>query len=278
MQLLDGTDRHVIVAGDQGSEAHPARQQGRDGGRAAGGGPLTGGDQRLLHGNVLPGKGLAVAGEALHAGGGIRRARDEGDVAVPHPDQPLHHGRGGSLLIGVDAVRRVAPQPPVEHHDGLGVLLDELVNLLDAEKTRVDDDAVTAGVEQVLDGLSLLLGAVLAIGQDQLAAPIFGQPRRVGKQLAEIDAVIEGVGHHQAQSLGVFGGQLPGQQVGAIAALLYGLEHPIPGLLTGIAIARQHPGDSRLRHPCPLRHLQHSRHHLPLFSTGRSVLHGTRLC
>ncbi|MOA16778.1 hypothetical protein D3C78_1370080 [compost metagenome] len=117
------------------------------------------------------------------------------------------------------------------------MLLDDLVHLLDAQKARVDDDAVTAQVQQILDGLTLLLGAVLAIGQDQLATAILGHPRRMGEQLAEIDAVIQGVGHHQSQGLGILGRQLPGQQIGAITALLDGLEHPIPGLLAGVAIA-----------------------------------------
>lgn len=62
----------------------------------------------------------------------------------------------------------VAAQAAVKHHDRLRVVLNDLIHLVDSEKTRVDDDRIAAQIQQVLDRLPLLLRAVLAIREDQL--------------------------------------------------------------------------------------------------------------
>jgi hypothetical protein len=48
------------------------------------------------------------------------------------------------------------------------VVFNDLVHLINAEKTRIDDDRIAAQIQQVLDRLALFFRAVLAVGQDQL--------------------------------------------------------------------------------------------------------------
>ncbi|MNT58202.1 hypothetical protein D3C72_1956240 [compost metagenome] len=67
-------------------------------------------DQFVAQRDLVPDQSLLVAGQTLDAGRRIHRAGDEGDVGVAHLHQFIHHGRGGSLLIGVDAMAVVAPQ------------------------------------------------------------------------------------------------------------------------------------------------------------------------
>ena len=177
-------------------------------------------------------------------------------------------------MIGPHAVAAVFPQAAVEHHNGLLALLDDRIHLIHAQKTRIDDHRVAAHIQQILDRLALLIGAVLAVREDQLSPFLFGHARGVKQQFAKVDAVIKGVRHHQAQRLGAFGRQVARQQIRAIAALFNGLKHPVFGLLADVAITRQHPGHRRFRNACPLRHFQHRGHvFFPSETHAGSVLH-----
>ncbi|MNP42146.1 hypothetical protein D3C76_1358910 [compost metagenome] len=62
-----------------------------------------------------------------------------------------------------------------------------------------------------MDRLLLFCGTVFAVHQNQLATVVLQLLRRLGKYLAEITAVIEGVGDHQANALGFIGGQISRQ-------------------------------------------------------------------
>ena len=139
----------------------------------------------------------------------------------------------------------VFPQTAVEHHDRLLAFLNDLVQRFHAQKTRIDDYRVAAHVEQVLDRLALLFGAVLAVRQDQLTPLLFRHPRGVKQQLAKVDPMVQGVRHHQPQGLGAFGRQVSRQQIGAIPALFDGLKHAVFRLLADVTVPRQYPGDRR---------------------------------
>ena len=91
----------------------------------------------------------------------------------------------------------------------------------------------------------LLFGAVLAVRQDQLTPLLFRHPRGVKQQLAKVDPMVQGVRHHQPQSLGAFGRQVSRQQIGAIPALFDGLKHAVFRLLADVTVPRQYPGDRR---------------------------------
>ncbi len=108
----------------------------------------------------------------------------------------------------------VAAQAAIKHHDRLRVVLNDLVHLINGEKARVDDDRIAAQIQQVLDRLPLLLRAVLAVGQDQLPPFILRHPRHVIQQFAKIDAVVQGIGHHQAEGLRGFGRRLRASRFG----------------------------------------------------------------
>ncbi len=114
-------------------------------------------------------------------------------------------------MIRPDAVTAVFTQPTVQYHHRLLVFLDDLIHLIDAEKTRVDDDRITAHIEQILNRFALFIGAVLAIGKDQLPPSLLGHSGGMEQQLAEIDPMIEGVGHHQPEGLCAFGRQVARQ-------------------------------------------------------------------
>ena len=161
----------------------------------------------------------------------------------------------------------VFPQTAVEHHNRLLAFLNDLVQRFHAQKTRVDDHRVAAHVEQILDRLALLFGAVLAVRQDQLTPLLFRHPRGVKQQLAKVDPMVQGVCHHQPQGLGAFGRQVSRQQIGAIPAFFDGLKHAVFRLLADVTVPRQHPGDRRFRHACPLRHFQHGGHSVIPFKT-----------
>ena len=154
----------------------------------------------------------------------------------------------------------VFPQAAVEHHNRLLALLDDLIHLFHAQEARIDNHRVAAHIEQVLDRLALFIRAVLAVREDQLPPLFFRHARGVKQQFAKVDAVIEGVRHHQSQRLGTFGCQVSRQQIRAIAALFNGLKHPVFGLLADVAISRQHPGHRGFRNACPLRHFKHRGH------------------
>ena len=162
------------------------------------------------------------------------------------------------------------------HHNRLRLVFHDLVHFINAEKTRIDDNGIAAQVEQVLDRRALFFGAVLAVGQNQLASFVFRHPRNVKQQLAKIDPVIKGVGHHQPQRLTLSGGQVTRQQIRPVAAFRHGLEYAIFRFLADIAVARQYPGNGRLRDARAFRHLQHRCHVvLPVAKDARSVLHAS---
>ena len=140
----------------------------------------------------------------------------------------------------------VAAQAAVEHHDRPLMIFDNLIHLINAEKARIDNNRIAAQIEQILNRLALLLRAVLAVGEDQLPPFVFGHPRHVVKQFAEIDAVIKGVGHHQPEGLGLFRRQVARQQIRPVAAFGHRLEDAIFGLLADIAVPRQHPRNGGL--------------------------------
>lgn len=50
------------------------------------------------------------------------------------------------------------------------------------------------------------------------------------QQFAKIDAVVQGIGHHQAEGLRGFGRQVARQQIRPVAALRHRLKHPVFGL------------------------------------------------
>ncbi|EPO93083.1 hypothetical protein J047_06003 [Klebsiella pneumoniae 160_1080] len=277
MKLLHRPDGHIVIARHQRAVGNPALTQALHPRRPGFRRPAPFGDKRLVQGDAVASQRVFVAGEAFDAGGRVKGAGNKGDIAMAKRNQPLHYPHRRGFLIGPDAVAGVAAQAAIKHHDRLRVVLNDLVHLIDGEKARVDDDRIAAQIQQVLDRLPLLLRAVLAVGQDQLPPFILRHPRHVIQQFAKIDAVVQGIGHHQAEGLRGFGRQVARQQIRPVAALRHRLKHPVFGLLADIAVARQHPRNGRLRYPRALCDLQHRCHViLPVAKVAGSVLHVSR--
>ncbi|MNS89957.1 hypothetical protein D3C72_1239900 [compost metagenome] len=117
------------------------------------------------------------------------------------------------------------------------MLGNDLVHFRDRQKARVDDHAVAAQVQQELNSGLFFFGGVLAVRQDQLAAVLFHDARRLEHQLAEIVAAVQRVGDHQPDGLGGFGGEVARQQIGPIAGLGDGFLYPFALLRAHIAAA-----------------------------------------
>ena len=219
---------------------------------------------------------IFIAGKAFNPGRRIQRAGDKRDITMAAGNQFFDRRKRRGFLIGPDAMAGVAPQAAVEHHNRLRLVFYDFIHFINAEKTRIDDNGIAAQVEQVLDRLALFFRAVLAVGQNQLPSLVFRHPRNVKQQLAKIDPVIKGVGYHQPQRLALFGSQITRQQIGPVAAFRYGLKYAIFRFLADIAVARQYPGNGRLRYSRAFRHLQHRCHVvLPVAKDARSVLHAS---
>ncbi len=70
---------------------------------------------------------------------------------------------------GKNSVLRMLLQLAINDNNRLAGLLNNLIQLGDIEKARVDDNHITAQIEQELDGLPLLTRVMLTVRKDQLA-------------------------------------------------------------------------------------------------------------
>ncbi len=80
---------------------------------------------------------------------------------------------------GKNSVLRMLLQLAINDNNRLAGLLNNLIQLGDIEKARVDDNHITAQIEQELDGLPLLTRVMLTVRKDQLAPMLLGDGGRL---------------------------------------------------------------------------------------------------
>ena len=160
-QLPDGANRHIVVTRHQRGKRFAAGEQLRDRRRAASLHFLRRSARHELQSRAAPAR--PCSRKDAPPRWGIQRTGDKRNLPVAFRDQLRYRVLTRRFMIGPDAVAAVFPQTAVEHHNRLLAFLNNFVQRFHAQKTRVDDYRVAAHVEQVLDRLALLFGAVLAV-------------------------------------------------------------------------------------------------------------------
>lgn len=80
---------------------------------------------------------------------------------------------------GKNSVLRMLLQLAINDHNRLAGLLNNLIQLGGIEKARVDDNHITAQIEQELNGLPLLTRVMLTVRKDQLVPMLLGDGGRL---------------------------------------------------------------------------------------------------
>ena len=206
---------------------------------------------------------LFVACQTLQRGRGIRRSGNKRDVAMPALQQRAGGVKARGFMIAANAVALVFPQLAVHHHHRLAGLANDVVDVVNAEKARIEDDGVAAQIEQKLNRLALFAGAVFTVHQNQLAAIFFQLFRCAREDLAEVAAAVERVGDHHPDALGGIGREIARQQIGPVAGGVDGLEHLFARLFAHIPFAGEHARHGGLRDARFFGHFLHCRHVIP---------------
>ncbi|MNE25533.1 hypothetical protein D3C80_1188660 [compost metagenome] len=154
------------------------------------------------------------------------------------PNQIIHRMEGGFLLFEGHTACAGLWQIAVDHHDRHRQAVQQVHQRGLGHKTGIQDDGVAAAIGQQLHRLQLVFRRVVAIGDNQMLAAGLDQLGGFSQQAAEVGTIE--VGNHQPDTVGAFICQRLGQEIGAVAQLVHGLEHRVAGALFHLAGAIQH--------------------------------------